>query len=151
MRSALSVRSSSVINPSHDFQKVSASVFADIVTHVRKQSKFHLDNLQWHKEGYSNYDCWLLNGGKAGYALSKDEAYYAPGYRELINVFSIVSGSGNGSRIIDHVKEQSDRIVLDCYDGVFVDFYTAHEFEEFKRVANWNIGGPDVVYMRYNR
>lgn len=149
MRSALPVQSS-IITPSYDFQKVSASAFADVIADVRRQSKFHLDNLQWHIEGYHDYDCWLLNG-QAGYALSKVHSNHIPGYRELINVFSIVSGTGNGARIIDHVKQQSDRIVLDCYDGVLVDFYTAHDFQEFKREANWNIGGPDVVYMRYNR
>jgi hypothetical protein len=151
MRSAIPIQTSILSQPTNAFQKVCSDTFADVISNVRAISAFHLDNLQWHVEGYRDYDCWLLDDGDAGYALSKGQSKHIPGYRELINVFSIVSGEGNGDRIIEHVKEQSNRITLDCYDGALVDFYSSHGFQEFKRESNWNMRGPDVVYMRYNR
>ena len=138
-----------VVRPVNHFRKVNGDDFLDAIEHAIDVSDHHKTNLHLHTEGYENYDCWVFNNGEAGYALSR--CFENPkSYREVVNVFSLVAGKGNGDRIIDHAKTQSDLLRLDCFDGPLVRFYGSHGFSEFKRAPNYRSGGPDVVYMRYS-
>ena len=63
---------------------------------------------------------------------------------ELIAVHSTVPKRGDDiiSSAINHGASR-----LDCFDGYLPKFYSRHGFHETRRVANWTVGGPDVVFM----
>ena len=136
--------------PSLDFFNVCGEVFGQRVSQAMASHHFHRVNLAPHPEGYDHFSCWLQSDNNAGYAVSRLPITNA-GHRELINVFSTVSGVKNGERLMDHAISTYGQLSLDCYDGVLVDFYSSCGFYEFDRVANWTAGQPDIVFMRYER
>jgi hypothetical protein len=138
------------VSPTLNFNEVRGSDFGDQVSRAINHHDFHRTNLSPHPEGYANYRCWMQSDGSAGYAVSRLPVHET-GHRELINVFSTVSRMGNGERLIAHAKETYGHLILDCYDGVLVDFYGRQGFIETSRSPNWNAGGPDIVFMRCDR
>lgn len=78
----------------------------------------------------------LSDDGLSGYAVQPDG--------ELVGVFSLVRGRGD-ELVTDAIANGATH--LDCFDGYLVDFYRRHGFGVHRREANWNPGGPDVVYM----
>lgn len=79
---------------------------------------------------------WTDGPDYAGYAVRSDG--------ELVYVFSTVRGMGD--RIVSSAVENG-AVYLDCFDGYLPDLYSRHGFIAVKRVANWTVGAPDVIYM----
>jgi len=96
-------------------------------------------------EDYSQLDCWLIENGQAGFAISID--------RELINVFS--RSSGLGSQAVEFAQRQYRYLHLNCFEGPLQDFYARRGFQEYNRERNWfdhpQNPRPDVVYMNWER
>lgn len=89
-------------------------------------------------EDWQNYSCYLEEDGNSGYAIKHFDD-------ELCFVFSMYKGRG-AAIVADACTRGAVR--LNCFDGYLPELYKLHGFEESSRVANWNSGGPDVVYMR---
>lgn len=84
----------------------------------------------------ARYFLWTDGPDCAGYAVRSDG--------ELVYVFSTVRGMGD--RIVSSAVENG-AVYLDCFDGYLPDLYSRHGFIAVKRVANWTVGAPDVIYM----
>jgi len=80
---------------------------------------------------------YLSLDDQSGYAIAEETG-------ELTNLFSTIRGRGD-SLVRSALRNGAAH--LDCFDGYLPAFYARHGFAEYKRAANWNPNGPDVVYM----
>jgi hypothetical protein len=90
-----------------------------------------------HGHDYTGYRTYLAGDGLSGFAISMDG--------DLQSVFN-VSGESRGRRMMT-LALLDGAYTLDCFDGYLPKFYAQFGFREVRREANWNEGGPDVVYM----
>ena len=63
---------------------------------------------------------------------------------ELTHVFS--TGKGKGKDLVLNSIELG-ATNLNCFDGYLTSFYTALGFKEVSREKNWDVKGPDVIFM----
>lgn len=128
-----------VLNPSDFFRRVNAHVFRERIVDVKALSPRYDDNLTLHTD-YSRFECWLAMDHCSGFAIDESD--------ELINVFSIVSGTGE--RAIACAKRKRNRLHVNCFAGPLEKIYARHGFRRERREKNWNEGGADIIYMSYH-
>lgn len=120
-----------------DFLMTTPDNFAEIVAELRATSPLHQENVSppmpW---AGSSVRYYLAEDGSAGFAVAHDG--------ELRHVWSTKRGQGDAI-VAAAVDAGADN--LDCFEGHLSSLYARHGFRIVKREANWDAGGPDVVYM----
>jgi len=120
------------------YSPVSLSLFTSSYVKAFEVSKNVQDNCTPLDEcDFENKILFLSDDNHSGFALS--------GSGELTNVFSVFKGRGHS--LVQHALAHGASH-LDCFEGYLTGFYEQHGFVEYKREANWNAGGSDVVFMR---
>jgi len=89
------------------------------------------------REQLSQFKTFLSYDGLSGFAIKPDG--------ELTAVFSAVKCRGE-ALVAEAISLGASH--LNCFDGYLTALYGKAGFQETKRVPNWNIGGPDVVFMK---
>lgn len=123
------------------YTRVSAGCFARFLVkawNVRKGDTTVGEMLDPNAVNASHYEdakCFLANDCQSGFVIRNGD---------LQTVWSILKGRGD--QIVTNAIRQG-AITLDCFDGYLPTLYAKYGFKEIKREANWNEGGPDVVYM----
>lgn len=128
------------------FNIVAPEYFRAVVQELHAEDARYREHLSLHDD-YSGFDCYLMQGESAGYAIS--HALNQNQNRELANVFSTVTGTGVFAVQDAIMREQ--QLWLSCSEGMLEKFYSKHGFETFERQENWIKGKPDVLYMALRR
>lgn len=133
-----------VERPSSIFNRVAAPSFQQNLRIICEQKPLLQAELTI-LDDYTATDCWLGEAAVAGFAVARD--------RELINVFSRLSGQG--FKAVEFAQSQYDHLHLNCYEGRMEDFYARAGFREMRREANWFSTDsnplPRVVYMAWDK
>lgn len=125
-------------SPLDVFSRIAPARFRERVVEVIDGSLFYRNNLDL-KNSYDACECWLSGDQQAGFAVTQE--------RELLNVFSLVRGRGDG--LVAFAVSRYPVLQLNCYEGYLEYMYARHGFEVVARDPNWTTG-PDVVTMRRN-
>ncbi|RLF65134.1 MAG: hypothetical protein DRN30_04560, partial [Thermoplasmata archaeon] len=121
------------------YNQVNSNLFHSKVSEAistRKRVGSELD--AYDKSDYENMNTFLHQDGKSGYAVKADG--------ELVSVFSSEKGRGHG--LMEHALSQG-AAHGNATDGYLTSFYEKHGAKEYKRDANWEPGGPDIVYFKF--
>ncbi len=115
--------------------RTSFATFAYHYSHALKNNPNAASSCTPMHEISSNGEFYITRDGLSGFCISAGELKY---------LFSEVKGRGD--ELVTSAKALGANH-LDCFDGYLVELYKRNGFIEFKRVANWTEGEPDVVYM----
>lgn len=63
---------------------------------------------------------------------------------ELVALFSLHKGVGKD---LINVAVHNGADYLKCFDGKLVKYYEQFGFKEYAREGNYELGGPDIIYM----
>ncbi|MFN3827621.1 MAG: hypothetical protein ACK4NR_08365 [Micavibrio sp.] len=123
------------------FNRVAPSHFKGAVKRSLRASSYHSENITL-QQSYRNNECWLSPSSKSGFAVTPDH--------ELISVFSCVNGDGR--KMMNFIKSKYDHLHLNCFNTTFLrSFYEKHGFKIIRKEANWQAGGPDILFMEYKK
>ena len=117
----------SVITPGYFFHLVETAMATDA----------RIDDMLSHGVDYSAHECYATADGTAGFAISPTG--------DLVSVF-YYGARGRGVALVT-AAIAGGAVTLDCFDGFLPAFYARHGFHVIRREANWDAGGPDVVFM----
>lgn len=117
---------------------VSSQRFLDAVDIARYFNVRVEENLAFleHDE-LENAVFFLTDDSLSGFAITYDVI--------LSNLFNI-SPEHRGDALVRRATSLGAR-KLNCFDGRLVNFYNRNGFVAVGREANWNEGGPDIVYL----
>jgi hypothetical protein len=120
------------------FRLVSAIEFQKALTDAaEKQSHIEKNVEMYSLETLNQYRTYLSVNRLSGYAIKADG--------ELTAVFSGVKGRGHAI-LVDAIKNGAFH--LNAFEGFLTNLYMRYGFKEYRRESNWDINGPNVIYMR---